>query len=129
MRKLPPSLSSRLCPALCEPPQPVLQSDTVNGLREVVVGAERERGRRIRFDGHDDHRNVDERWIRPEASEELLSAPIRKAKVEDHTEGTPARERVLGAGESSYDLHAKVHRRGDRDDQIRVVALIFDDED
>ena len=28
-----------------------------------------------------------------------------------------------------YDLGAKVHRRGDRDDQIRIVALIFDDED
>src|SRR5438309_503446 len=130
MRKLFPSVDlRRVDPSLCEPPQPALQTDTVDGLREVVVGAERERGGRIRFDGHDDHRKIGEGGVRAETSEELLPAPIRKAKVEYHTEGTPARERVLGAGESSYDLHAKVHRRGDRDDQIRVVALIFDDED
>src|SRR5207245_11693990 len=74
-------------------------------------------------------RTIYQDGVRSDASKELLPATIRKAKVEDHTEGAPARERVFGARESSHYLGAKFHRRGNRDDQIRIVTLIFDDED
>jgi hypothetical protein len=60
MRKLPPRLAgtTQIDPSLHDSAQPALESDPVDGLRQVVVGTECESGRRLGFDGHDDDRNV-----------------------------------------------------------------------
>src|SRR5438477_11183637 len=117
MRKLPPSVGAcTVDPSLPEPAQPALQTDTVDRFREVVGGAEGEGGRRIRFDGHDDHWLVSERGIGPKPSQELLAAPVRQPQVEDDSERTSSGERVFGAGEAAHDLGSQVHRGRDRDD-------------
>src|SRR5436190_10888957 len=107
MRKLPPRL--RPLPvriSLCDPTQPALEADAVDRLRQVVVGTECQSRCWLRFDRHDDHRNVGKRGIRFEAAEKVLTPAIRKAQIEHDAERTSAQERLLGAGESAHDLGA-----------------------
>ena len=100
MRKLSPSVGAcTVDPSLPESAEPVFKTDAIDRFREVVVGAEGESGRRIRFDGHDDDGHVGERGIGSKPSQELLAAPVGEPQVEDDSQRTSSGERVFGAGE------------------------------
>src|SRR3989442_14165474 len=109
--------------------EPCLETEPVDRLGEVVVGAERQRRVGLGLNRDDDHRHARTSIALPEGSEELLAAAVRKSHVAHHTDRAITPERLLRLGYAAYHFRAQVARGGDGDDQVGIVAFVLDDKD
>ena len=112
MRKLSPLRRGRATGAGLESLEPRLESEPIDRLGEVVVGAERQGRRRFGFHADDDHRDAATRIALLDVREELLAAAVRKSHIEDHAERTLAPERLFRLGDAANNLRAQVARSG-----------------
>src|SRR5438445_988086 len=129
MRKLSPLRRGRATGAGLESLEPRLESEPIDRLGEVVVGAERQGRRRFSFHADDDHRDAATRIALLDVREELLAAAVRKSHIEDHAERTLAAERLFRLGDAANNLRAQVARSGHGEDQVGIVAFVLDEKD
>src|SRR2546430_5202339 len=129
MRKLSPLRRGRTTGAGLESFKPRLESEPIDRLGEVVVGAERQGRRRLGFHADDNHGDAATRIALLDVSEELLPAAVGKAHIEHHAERGAAPDCLLRLGDAANHFRPEVARSGHGDDQVGIVAFVFDDED
>src|SRR5947207_8843784 len=111
-----------------DPREPALEALVVDGLGEMVVGAHALRLTLVVVDGHHDHRQVGGRRVALEYFEELLPATVGQTQVEDDRRRDGSGDGRDALVDGGRDLGRQPVLRGQRDDEVRVAALVLDDE-